>query len=84
MKEGGIAAINIERTANALNIVIETSRPGIVIGRGGKGIEDLKKEIIDIVNKSTKRVLSRIRPSLIGTVMDFSFPLLTATIILSS
>ena len=52
LKEGGVAAIDIDRTANALNITVQTSRPGVVIGRGGKGIEDLKKEIIDLIKKN--------------------------------
>ena len=54
LKDGGIAAIDIDRTANALSITIQTSRPGVVIGRGGKGIEDLKKEIIDLMKKTEK------------------------------
>lgn len=54
LKDGGVAAIDIERTANALNITIQTSRPGVVIGRGGKGIEDLKKEIVDLIKKTEK------------------------------
>ncbi len=43
LKEAGIATVEIERSANAITINIKTSRPGVVIGRGGAGIEDLKK-----------------------------------------
>lgn len=39
----GIAGIEIERVNQAITIFIRASRPGLVIGRGGKGIEDLKK-----------------------------------------
>lgn len=42
-KTGGIALIGISRTANALTISIFTSRPGVVIGRGGMGVEELKE-----------------------------------------
>lgn len=45
LKEARIAKIEIERSANAINIIIHTSRPGVVIGRGGKGIEELRKEL---------------------------------------
>ncbi|HEX4445502.1 MAG TPA: 30S ribosomal protein S3, partial [Polyangiaceae bacterium] len=38
----GIAGIDIERAANKAKVVIHTSRPGIIIGKGGKGIETLK------------------------------------------
>jgi len=47
LKEAGIASIEIERSANRIIINIKTSRPGVVIGRGGAGIEDLKKIIKD-------------------------------------
>ncbi|MBI5147814.1 MAG: 30S ribosomal protein S3 [Parcubacteria group bacterium] len=47
----GISSVNIERTANACRIFIRVSRPGLVIGRGGKGIEDLKKLLESAVKK---------------------------------
>lgn len=37
-----VANIEIERSANKMNIIIHTARPGIIIGRGGEGIEKLK------------------------------------------
>ena len=41
----GISHIDIERSANRLTINIFTAKPGMIIGRGGAGIEALKKEI---------------------------------------
>jgi len=42
----GIVRIEIERTAaNAFKLFIKVARPGLVIGRGGKGIEELAKMI---------------------------------------
>jgi small subunit ribosomal protein S3 len=43
--EASVANIEIEHSANKLNIIIETARPGIIIGRGGEGVEKLKKDI---------------------------------------
>ncbi len=40
-----ISRIEIERSPNILNIIVKTSRPGILIGRGGEGIAKLKKNI---------------------------------------
>lgn len=37
----GIARIEIERTPDRYKIFIKASKPGLIIGRGGKGIEDL-------------------------------------------
>ncbi len=47
----GINSIEIERSANFINIIIQTARPGLVIGRGGAGIEELKKEIRSLLFK---------------------------------
>jgi len=41
----GIAGIQIERAANKAKVVIATSRPGIIIGRRGAGVEQLKSEL---------------------------------------
>jgi small subunit ribosomal protein S3 len=58
--QAGIASIDIERTSNATRIIILTARPGFVIGRGGKGIEDLNKAIETALAKvgGTKKGLS--------------------------
>lgn len=45
LAEAAVAKIEIERTANALTIIIHAAKPGVIIGRAGSGIEDLKKKI---------------------------------------
>ncbi len=40
--QAGIASIEIERTTQMIRISIHAGRPGLIIGRGGKGIEELK------------------------------------------
>ncbi len=40
----GIEKIEIERFSGKLNIIISSARPGLIIGRGGGGSEELKKE----------------------------------------
>jgi small subunit ribosomal protein S3 len=40
-----VDAIEIERTQKDIRIIIKTSRPGLVIGRSGEGINKLKKDI---------------------------------------
>jgi small subunit ribosomal protein S3 len=37
----GIADVEVERNAKDIKVIIKTSRPGMIIGRGGSGIEDL-------------------------------------------
>jgi len=41
----GIEKVEIERFAGKINIIILSSRPGLIIGRGGGGVEELKKEV---------------------------------------
>lgn len=44
--KSGIALIRIERDHSNITIIIESSRPGIIIGKGGENIEKLRHEII--------------------------------------
>ena len=45
LREAGIDKIEIERSANNITVAIHTAKPGLIIGRGGTGVEDLKKKI---------------------------------------
>jgi small subunit ribosomal protein S3 len=44
-KTAAIADVDIERNANILKLIIKTSRPGVLIGRGGTGITDMGRII---------------------------------------
>lgn len=45
LKSAGISQVDIERSINNVKIVVYVARPGVVIGRGGVGIEELKKAL---------------------------------------
>lgn len=45
LREAGVDRIEIERNAKKMNINAHVGKPGLVIGRGGKGAEDLKKKV---------------------------------------
>ena len=49
--QAGISKIEIERATNKIKINIFTSRPGMVIGRKGSEIDQLKKELQNITDK---------------------------------
>jgi len=57
-KRSGIERIEIERVrGNNIKIFISTARPGIIIGRGGKGVEDLRKELLKkLLNLGKRRI----------------------------
>ncbi|MCX6146733.1 MAG: 30S ribosomal protein S3 [Candidatus Kapabacteria bacterium] len=64
-KKAGIARIIVERTAKQLRITINTSRPGVIIGRSGKDITQLEEELKKITSKEVKILISEIkRPEL--------------------
>jgi len=43
LKTAGIQSVEIERAVNKLKVIIYVSRPGVLIGRGGSGLTELKK-----------------------------------------
>lgn len=49
LKDCGVQNIEIERFPGKVNIIINTARPGFIIGRGGKGAEELKKKLDDVL-----------------------------------
>ena len=53
LKNMSIDRTEIERSPDIISIIIYTARPGLIIGRGGTGIEDLKKEVQKLIKRKT-------------------------------
>lgn len=53
LKNMSVDKTEIEKSPDTLSVIVHTSRPGLIIGRGGTGIEDLKREIQKIVKRQT-------------------------------
>lgn len=53
LSQASVSRVVIERSARALNIVIFSARAGVIIGRGGLGAEELKKQIQRMVGKES-------------------------------
>ena len=51
LKNMAVDRIEIERGTDMLNILIYTARPGLIIGRGGTGAEDLKLSLRDLLKR---------------------------------
>ncbi len=49
LKQAGVGDITIERSPSHIKLIIYVVRPGIVIGRGGSGLEELKKQIMNLL-----------------------------------
>lgn len=53
-KEANIAKVQIERNAKRTEIIVHTSKPGVIIGRNGEEIEKVKKELSKLVNEEVQ------------------------------
>jgi len=47
----GVSRVQIERAANRIKVSIHTSKPGIVIGRGGAEVEALRRKLVQMTSK---------------------------------
>jgi small subunit ribosomal protein S3 len=59
LKDASVANIEIEHSANKLNIIIDTARPGLIIGRGGAGADVLKTEVENKIKRKLKNFSKR-------------------------
>ncbi len=71
INKGGIAKIVIERTLNKLIITIHTSKPGIIIGKGGGEVDRIKEELKKLTGKDDVQIniLEIRRPELDATIV---------------
>ncbi len=63
LKEAGIDSVEIERFAAKILVIINTSRPGLIIGRGGSGIEELRKTLEKVLEKEKQKRWREIKDS---------------------
>lgn len=52
LSNAGLVQVDIERSISKLRIVLNVSRPGVVIGKGGSNLEEIKKEVERLLNVS--------------------------------
>ncbi|MFA5069906.1 MAG: 30S ribosomal protein S3 [Patescibacteria group bacterium] len=77
LKDGGLADIEIERSSNNIKVNIFTSKPGVVIGRGGSGAEVLRKQI-------KKEIINDNKVGLNLNISEVTNPSLCAQVVLNS
>src|SRR6478672_8681079 len=61
INKGGMSQIVIERTLNRITVTIHTSRPGIIIGKGGGEVDRIKEELKKITDKEVQINIVEIR-----------------------
>jgi small subunit ribosomal protein S3 len=69
--KGIVDKVKIERAGNKTHVIIKTSKPGVIIGRGGEGVEILSKSISKLVKgKETKIDIEEVKePSLSASIV---------------
>lgn len=61
IQKGGIAKIIIERTLKRVTVTIHTSRPGIIIGKGGQEVDNIREELKKLTKKDVQINIVEIR-----------------------
>jgi len=70
LANGGISKIEIERTADELKVDVYTSKPGVVIGKRGTNINDLKEMVQKLVGKSIQlNIIEVKKPEIISKLV---------------
>jgi len=78
LREAGVDKIEVERNTNKISVAIYTAKPGLIIGRGGTGVEELKKKI-------HSKFLKNFRPGDINlNIFEVDRPSLSAQIVVQS
>jgi small subunit ribosomal protein S3 len=72
-KHAGISSIEVKRISDTIRVQINTARPGIIIGKGGAGIQDIKK----LIRSFTKMTMDKI----LVDVIEIKYPELIAQLV---
>ena len=61
LNPAGIVEVEIERLPKSIRLTITVSRPGVVIGRGGTGIEEVKRGILEVIREVRKEKIKDLK-----------------------
>lgn len=64
LRYAGIARVEIERSINSAKVILYVSKPGMVIGRAGTGLEDVKKFMNGILEKNGTNMKAKNAPKI--------------------
>ncbi|GFN23041.1 MAG: 30S ribosomal protein S3 [Thermoanaerobacteraceae bacterium] len=59
--QAGVSTIEIERAANRLRVTIHTAKPGVVIGRGGAEVENLRQQLERMTGKQVNLNIAEVK-----------------------
>lgn len=61
LSTAGLESVHIERSLNEVKVIIKVSKPGLVIGRGGSGVEELEKSLRSYTNAKLKLTVEEVK-----------------------
>ncbi len=73
LANAGVSSVEIERNAKRCEVIVHTSKPGVIIGKGGEEIENIKKEIAKLTGENVQI-----------SIVDIKKPDLDATLVAKS
>jgi len=69
-RDGGVASVEIDRQTNEIVVTLHSSRPGVVIGRGGQRAEELRSEMEKTCGKKVRLTVKEVeQPELEGVLV---------------
>jgi small subunit ribosomal protein S3 len=78
LKDASVDRIDVERTPRAVTITVHSAKPGLIIGRGGTGVEDLKKSLRELLGKGKEKLNMNLN------VVEIGNPSLSSNIVMQS
>lgn len=60
-RPAGLEDVIVRRNGNMIEVEVSVARPGVAIGRGGEGIENVKKELALMINKAVEVKISEVK-----------------------
>ncbi len=76
LRDNSVEKVEIERSLDEVGIIIYSSRPGLIIGRGGEGVKNLK----DIIEKKIKKVSKGEKKKIRLEIKEVKDPWLSASL----
>ncbi len=61
LSQAGVSRVEIERKGGSMSVIIHTARPGMLIGKGGKGIDDVRTGLEKLIKRSVHVDIREIR-----------------------
>lgn len=68
-QNAGVASVDIDRSANNVTVTIHTARPGIIIGKSGQNVEQLRRILEQLTSKKVKVNIIEVRQPDINAVL---------------